>query len=93
MKTANFFEGEYPESNTSEKKVADILKKFSAEWTIFHSVNVHDPETEKITNMISNLNRPMMIVPIKVISEIFETKILNKIFLLKENIFLITTKK
>ena len=50
MKTANFFEGEYPESNTSEKKVADILKKFSAEWTIFHSVNVHDPETEKITN-------------------------------------------
>ena len=50
-------------------------------------------ETEKTTKMISNLNRPMMIVPIKVISEIFETKILNKIFLLKENIFLITTKK
>jgi len=50
-------------------------------------------ETEKITKIISNLNRPMMIVPIKVISEIFETKMLNKIFLLKENIFLITTKK
>ena len=50
MGKATFFEGEYPESNTSEKKVAEILKKFSNEWTIFHSVKVHDPETEKLTN-------------------------------------------
>ena len=50
-------------------------------------------ETEKTTKMISNLNKPIIIVPINVKSEIFETKILNKIFLLKENIFLITTKK
>ena len=50
MGKATFFEGEYPESNTSEKKIAEILKKFSNEWTIFHSVKVHDPETEKLTN-------------------------------------------
>ena len=50
MGKAKFFEGEYPKSNTSEKKIAEILKKFSNEWTIFHSVKVHDPETEKLTN-------------------------------------------
>mgnify|MGYP001273570299 FL=1 len=50
MGKATFFEGEYPEFNTSEKKIAEILKKFSNEWTIFHSVKVHDPETEKLTN-------------------------------------------
>jgi DNA polymerase III delta prime subunit len=50
MRKAVFFEGEYPESNTSEKKIAEILKKFSSEWTIFHSVKVHDPHTEKLTN-------------------------------------------
>tara|TARA_B100000161_G_C33379639_1_gene337155 strand:- start:156 stop:398 length:243 start_codon:yes stop_codon:yes gene_type:complete len=50
-------------------------------------------ETENITNIISNLNKPITIVPIKVSKEMFETKILNKMFLLNENIFLITTKK
>tara|TARA_A100001037_G_scaffold263301_1_gene253423 strand:- start:245 stop:487 length:243 start_codon:yes stop_codon:yes gene_type:complete len=50
-------------------------------------------ETENTTKIISNLNKPITIVPIKVSKEIFETKILNKIFLLNENIFLITTKK
>ena len=47
MSNAKFYEGEYPESNTSEKKIAEILKKFSSNWSIFHSVKVHDPETEK----------------------------------------------
>jgi hypothetical protein len=50
MSKAIFFEGEYPEANTSEKKIAEILKKFSGEWTIFHSVKVHDPEIEMLTN-------------------------------------------
>ena len=50
MSKAKFYEGEYPEFNTSEEKIANILKKFSSEWTIFHSVKVHDPETEKLTN-------------------------------------------
>jgi hypothetical protein len=50
MSKAIFFEGEYPEANTSEKKIAEILKKFSSEWTIFHSVKVHDPEIEMLTN-------------------------------------------
>ncbi len=50
MSIAVFFEGEYPESNTSERKIAEILKKFSSKWTIFHSIKVHDPETEKLTN-------------------------------------------
>jgi|TARA_Y100000389_G_scaffold198405_1_gene234849 hypothetical protein len=50
MSKAVFFEGEYPKSNTSEKKIAEILKNFSTPWTIFHSVKVHDPETEKLTN-------------------------------------------
>lgn len=50
-------------------------------------------ETEKTTNIMSNLNNPITIVPIKVSNEIFETKILNNRFLLNENIFLITTKK
>ena len=50
MSKAKFYEGEYPEFNTSEKKIANILKKFSSEWTILHSVKVHNPETEKMTN-------------------------------------------
>jgi hypothetical protein len=50
-------------------------------------------ETDITTKIISNLNNPMIIVPIKVNKETFDTKILNKIFLLNENIFLITTKK
>ena len=50
-------------------------------------------ETENTTNIISNLNKPITIVPIKVSKEIFETKMLNKIFLLNEKNFLITTKK
>lgn len=50
MSKAIFFEGEYPEANTSEKKIAEILKKFSGEWTILHSVKVHDPEIEMLTN-------------------------------------------
>jgi len=50
MGNAAFFEGEYPEANTSEKKIAEILKKFSSNWSIFHSVKVHDPETEQNTN-------------------------------------------
>tara|TARA_A100001037_G_C14525262_1_gene360616 strand:+ start:227 stop:397 length:171 start_codon:yes stop_codon:yes gene_type:complete len=50
-------------------------------------------DTERITNIISNLNKPIIIVPINVSRDMFETKILNNRFLLKENIFLITTKK
>ena len=50
MGNAAFFEGEYPEANTSEKKIAEILKQFSTNWTILHSVKVHDPETEQNTN-------------------------------------------
>ena len=50
-------------------------------------------DTERITNIISNLNKPITIVPINVSRDMLETKILKIIFLLKENIFLITTKK
>jgi hypothetical protein len=50
-------------------------------------------DTERITNIISNLNKPITIVPINVSKDMLETKILNNRFLLKENIFLITTKK
>ena len=49
MSKAKFYEGEYPEFNTL-KKNCKHTKKFSSEWTIFHSVKVHDPETEKLTN-------------------------------------------
>ena len=50
MKYAKFYESDYPESNTSEKKVGELLKNLSSSWTILHSVKVHDPEVEKLTN-------------------------------------------
>ena len=50
MKYAKFYESDYPENNTSEKKVGELLKNLSSSWTILHSVKVHDPEVEKLTN-------------------------------------------
>ncbi|MDB4604164.1 NERD domain-containing protein [Acidimicrobiia bacterium] len=49
MKKAHFLEKEYPQNNTSEKKVAELLKQFSNNWTILHSVNVHDPNSHQST--------------------------------------------
>ena len=81
-------------SNNSFKLLTDLCKETNLKNNIkkyFNGSIIN--ETENTTNIISNLNKPITIVPIKVSKEMFETKILNKMFLLNENIFLITTKK
>ena len=43
-------------------------------------------DTENITNKRSKLNRPIIIVPMKVKKETFDTNMLNKIFFENEKI-------
>lgn len=47
MPKVKFFEGSYPDNNSTEKKFIDNFikdKNFSEDWTILHSTNIHNPE-------------------------------------------------